>query len=99
MPHPAHRAGEADRRSTDVLEPVGEPAPGQRDRVGLEGVGEQALGPGEDVGAVDRPHLVGVGQVPVLVALARADAGALQFRAHGAVHEQHPAGMQGIEKA
>ena len=44
------------------------------------------------------PYPVWVGQIPKFVALTLRDAGTLEFRAHGTVHEQEPSRLQGFQE-
>src|SRR6185437_10793103 len=65
----------------------------------LKRVGQQYLGTRVAVCLVNRSYLLRMRLVPEFMALAGIDTGALQFGAHCAVHEQHTARMQRVEKA
>ncbi len=88
MVHAGHRASNAHRSLVDLFEFLGEAIFCQRAPIGLKGVGQQALRPGKNIGSMNGPDLFRMRQVPQLITFAFANARALQFGAHGAVHEQ-----------
>ena len=62
----------------------------EHDARSAERVGEDAVGPGLGVAALDRQHALGVRQVPRLAAVALLEPGDHELRAHRAVAEQRP---------
>ena len=72
--------------------------PRQRRLIGLERVRQETVSARIDISLVNRPHLVGLGQVPQLKAFTGLNARALQLRAHRPIHEQNPAGTQRFQK-
>ena len=89
MSPPLLRAGDLDAGAVDLGGHVR--AVAQREPVGPEGVREDDPAAGLDVGAGDRLHLVGVGEVPQIRALAAVQAAREQLGAPGAVGEHRAA--------
>jgi hypothetical protein len=96
---PGRCPSQVNGRPDDFLQLGVETVPSEAARVGLKGVREQALGACAHIRLVKGSDPVWVRQVPKLPALAVAQTGALQFRAHGAIHEQDAAGVQGFQEA
>ena len=62
----------------------------EHDAAAAEGVGEEAVGAGLGVSALDGEHPLGMREVPRLAAVALFEPGEHQLRAHRAVAEQRP---------
>jgi hypothetical protein len=69
----------------------------QHEARSAEGVGEEAVGPGFGIPALDGEDTLGMGEVPFLAAVSLFEAGEHQLRAHGAVGEQRPE-LEGLEE-
>ena len=81
-------ADDLDGGPIDLDDLVGVAVPVEHDARAAERVGENAIGAGLGVAALDRQHPLRVRQVPCLAAVALLKPGEHELRAHRAVAEQ-----------
>jgi hypothetical protein len=74
----------------DLLLTVGQLVAAEAEAVAAEGVGQEHLGPGLAVGAVDRDDPLRMLEVGLLEALVEGDPTLVELGAHGAVQHQDP---------
>ena len=81
-------ADDGDGRLIDFDDAIGVAMPVEHDARAAEGVGEDAIGAGVGVAALDGKHLLRMRQVPFLAAVALREAGEHELRAHRPVAQQ-----------
>ena len=87
-------AGVAGRSLVELHRPVLQAVEGQTEAGPAEAVGHHQVGPGLQVGPMDGPNLIGVGHVPFLGRIARAEAHREELGAHGSVGHHVTVGCQ-----
>ena len=89
LPPNASRAIATPARLTSLAS-VAVPVAVEHEARAAEGVGQDAVGAGLDVAALDGEHALRMGEIPLLAAVALLQAGEHQLRAHRAVADERP---------